>query len=347
MSRQTEFAQRVYRAGIDAGLPDHLARLAATQASLETGYGKSVKGNNFFGIKAGKSWTGDTNTFTTHENYGGKRVKIKDRFRAYKNPSDSLKDWAITLERKFPNAYNSKSFEEAVAGLKTGVYGSYATDPKYSSKLSYINKNFVGNPGATSSVGIGRLPPQRPNGAAHAIDAMAPVNGGGYRMAYSPSSPPRIPTRPSRKSSFGLSDKIKLLNAPGAFGALGRGAMTIANGAGGFGMKLLNGGANLFSNNGAPIPPNRKLAFNQANFGGQPVANVVSRPTPQPSALEQFNAFKEQYRANERTDLSEAEQVDQRMARSAASVRKAIELGLYKPRRPKRDIFRFKPFGGK
>ena len=41
-----EFTRNVYIAAKNLGLPDSQARLAATQASLETAYGKSVKIGN-------------------------------------------------------------------------------------------------------------------------------------------------------------------------------------------------------------------------------------------------------------------------------------------------------------
>jgi hypothetical protein len=41
-----EFTRNVYIAAKNLGLPDPQARLAATQASLETAYGKSVKIGN-------------------------------------------------------------------------------------------------------------------------------------------------------------------------------------------------------------------------------------------------------------------------------------------------------------
>jgi hypothetical protein len=49
----------VYDAAIAAGLTPAAAQVTAAQAMLETGWGKSVKGNNIFGVKAGSSWTGE------------------------------------------------------------------------------------------------------------------------------------------------------------------------------------------------------------------------------------------------------------------------------------------------
>lgn len=243
MSRQSNFAQKVYRAGLDAGLPDHLARLAASQASLETGYGKSVRGNNFFGIKAGRSWTGKRQNLTTHEEYDGKRVKIKDSFRAYDNPADSLRDWAHLLKRKFPNAYNSKNINEAIAGLKTGIYGAYATDSDYGAKLLSINEKYVGSPQYDQALGISGLPPQRPATALSAVDqfASSPVDKL-PKLAYKQSSTsadvfdkgrerfegitsPMPPPRPQNKEETLLGAEVK--TNPAALEMAGRSSMKI------------------------------------------------------------------------------------------------------------------------
>src|SRR5882762_9864619 len=42
-------------------------RILLAQAAIETGWGRSVVGNNIFGIKAGSSWSGDTVNAATHE----------------------------------------------------------------------------------------------------------------------------------------------------------------------------------------------------------------------------------------------------------------------------------------
>ena len=202
MSRQSQFAARIYQAGLNIGLPDHLARLAATQASLETGYGKSVKGNNYFGIKAGKSWGGDTQTFTTHEEYGGKRVKIRDQFRKYATPEDSIKDWAALMQRAYPDTWNSANLDGAINGLQNGKYGPYATDSKYSNKLNYINRNFLSEQ-SYPSVALNQLPPMRaqePTTALAAIEEVAPsVPDKPQRLAYA-----QEPTvKPNKFSSAG------------------------------------------------------------------------------------------------------------------------------------------------
>ena len=139
MTKQQSYFNTVYQTAINLGANDIQAQLAASQASLETGYGRSVKGNNHFGIKAGSKYTGDTVKFATHEVYNGKKVGITDNFRAYDGLEGSVKGYLEFMETAYPKAWNAKNFKSAAANLKNGKYGSYATDPKYASKLNSIS----------------------------------------------------------------------------------------------------------------------------------------------------------------------------------------------------------------
>lgn len=143
-SRQREFYGRVYNDARAAGLSDAQARLAASQASLETGYGKSAVGNNYFGVKAGSSWKGPVSNAGTWENVNGQNVNTRANFRAYDNPFSSLLDWSSTLNKNFPSSYMADDFDTAVSGLQDGRFGSYATDPNYSSKLRSIDRRNYG-----------------------------------------------------------------------------------------------------------------------------------------------------------------------------------------------------------
>lgn len=162
-SRQREFYGRVYNDARSAGLSDAQARLAASQASLETGYGKSAVGNNYFGVKAGSSWKGPVNNAATWENVDGKNVNTKANFRAYENPFSSLLDWSSTLNRNFPSSYMADDFDTAVSGLNDGRFGSYATDPNYGSKLRSIDRNNYGPQLGIMSVIDPPTPTQRPS----------------------------------------------------------------------------------------------------------------------------------------------------------------------------------------
>ena len=164
-------------------MPEAQARLAAAQASLETGYGRSVKGNNYFGIKAGRSWDGPVVNFRTWESEGGKRKNIRDSFRAYDSLDDSIKDWQALTSRRWPTATTAKTFDKAKEGLRYGRRGGYATDPDYGSKLSYINRRFTGG---------GLLAPEfAPAGPRQKPDAVSPSSGEMLAAIYQDMGPGR------------------------------------------------------------------------------------------------------------------------------------------------------------
>src|ERR1039458_8041620 len=74
-----------------------LATLA--QAALESAWGKHAPGNNFFGIKADSSWTGDTQTLNTHEVINGVSTPTTALFRKYATPEDSFIDHGNFLQQ--------------------------------------------------------------------------------------------------------------------------------------------------------------------------------------------------------------------------------------------------------
>lgn len=65
------------------------------QAAIESNWGRSAlsaKYNNYFGIKAGKSWQGKTVNMKTGEVFDGKNVTINSNFRVYDSLADSIRD---------------------------------------------------------------------------------------------------------------------------------------------------------------------------------------------------------------------------------------------------------------
>ena len=112
-------------------------RIVVAQAALETGWGKSVKGNNLFGIKShGK---GKGLMVTTHEVVDGDRVKLKDNFRAYDSYDESISDYGEFLRRnkRYQPMLEADTLDEQIMALgKSG----YATDPEYAQKIADIAK---------------------------------------------------------------------------------------------------------------------------------------------------------------------------------------------------------------
>lgn len=111
-------------------------RVIIAQSAVETGWGSKVKGNSFFGIKA---HGGEGIDFTTHEVVNGKRVKIKDTFKAYDSLADSVQGYGTFLQDnpRYKPFLSATTLEEQVAAL--GRSG-YATDPNYARTVRSIAK---------------------------------------------------------------------------------------------------------------------------------------------------------------------------------------------------------------
>jgi flagellum-specific peptidoglycan hydrolase FlgJ len=117
-----------------------LPSLTIAQAALESGWGSSSIGNNIFGIKAGSSWKGKTQTVLTTEFVNGQYIKVNATFRDYNSIDDSIIDHAklLTLNRYMP-VVQAKDYKEA---CKQVQQCGYATDPNYANKLISIIETY-------------------------------------------------------------------------------------------------------------------------------------------------------------------------------------------------------------
>ena len=136
------------------GIP-HLFIIA--QAALESGWGKYAPGNMLFGVKDRDGINGNEQLIKTTEylhkpdakfpvvikiiQVGEKLWKylVKDYFRKYDTPADSLMDHAyVLIGPRYKKAFEFKSnpylFAEEIS--KAG----YATDPDYAQKIKSIIK---------------------------------------------------------------------------------------------------------------------------------------------------------------------------------------------------------------
>jgi len=134
LARMTPVAKEV---AADLGISH---KIVLAQAALESGWGKALKGNNFFGIKShGKAGGADV---VTHEVIDGERVKITDSFRQYETPEDSIRGYGQFLKdnkryKPFLKAGASGNETTQLSALQSS---GYATDPKYGQKLAAIIK---------------------------------------------------------------------------------------------------------------------------------------------------------------------------------------------------------------
>ncbi len=113
-------------------------RILLAHAALETGWGRSMVGNNLFGIKAGASWPGAQVSTATHEVENGERVSQVASFRAYPSLDASVQDY-VALVAGSPRYQGLIGLGDDVAAYGRGLVESgYATDTLYQSKLEAI-----------------------------------------------------------------------------------------------------------------------------------------------------------------------------------------------------------------
>jgi flagellar rod assembly protein/muramidase FlgJ len=127
-------------------------KVLLAQAAIETGWGRSVVGNNLFGIKAGSSWTGQKISAATHEYQNGELVEITDAFRAYPSVAASVQDF-VSLVANNPRYRGALGAGENVAGYAQGLLaGGWATDIDYAHNLQSV----AANPAVQASVAAGQ-----------------------------------------------------------------------------------------------------------------------------------------------------------------------------------------------
>lgn len=165
--------QESQRTGVDP-------RIIVAQAAQETGWGRSAPGNNYFGIKShGK---GGGQTFATHEYVDGKRVNIRDSFRRFDSPADSVRGYGdfILQNKRYRPLREAQGLDAQLAALQAS---GYATDPNYSRSVGAIARSIpLDMPAPEPQVASGLTPEMLQQWGANAYaptqsnDAMAAVN---------------------------------------------------------------------------------------------------------------------------------------------------------------------------
>ena len=117
------------------------ASVLVAQAAHESGWGRRVKSNAYFGVK-GKSPTGASTSFSTHEVLEGKSIAVTDEFRAYASFQEAADDYGRFLSENpryqscFAHSRNPFRFVEELARA------GYATDPDYARKIKNMIRKF-------------------------------------------------------------------------------------------------------------------------------------------------------------------------------------------------------------
>lgn len=140
-----EFAEKVWPHAVEASRTTGIApQFVVAHAALESGWGKSQilradgsPSHNLFGVKAGRSWQGDSVEVPTTEYVDGKPVKVVERFRAYSSYAEAFRDYANLLRNnpRYSEVIGSQSGTEFARRVQQA---GYATDPSYADKLTKI-----------------------------------------------------------------------------------------------------------------------------------------------------------------------------------------------------------------
>jgi peptidoglycan hydrolase FlgJ len=126
-------------------------KILLAQAAIETGWGRSVVGNNLFGIKTGSSWTGQKVDAATHEYQNGELVSITDAFRAYPNAEASVQDFVSMVSNSPRYRAALGSGENVMAYAQSLLAGGWATDINYAQKLQSVASGTAANVIAAAS----------------------------------------------------------------------------------------------------------------------------------------------------------------------------------------------------
>ena len=142
MSKQTDFINKHKKDVIIATYGTNIfPSVKMAQMILESGWGEDAPvklANNYFGIKKGVGWNGETIELKTSKD--AQKVNV---FRKYPNALDSIKDHSNFLlnNKRYENAgvFNAKTPEEQIKAI---AKAGYAEDKNYPNTIiSIINSN--------------------------------------------------------------------------------------------------------------------------------------------------------------------------------------------------------------
>lgn len=110
-------------------------RIIIAQGALESGWGKSAPGNNYFGIKSHGKPGGQT--LATNEVVNGQTQRINDSFRTFGGMGESVQGYGEFM-RENPRYRPMMEAQGLDAQIQALGESGYATDPNYASKIRSI-----------------------------------------------------------------------------------------------------------------------------------------------------------------------------------------------------------------
>lgn len=168
-------------------------RIVMAQAALETGWGKSAPGNNFFGIKSHGQPGG--NVLPTKEFGPNGQYATQDSFRAYPDMKSSAMGYADFINQN-PRYGELKKAQGLPAQIDALQRSGYATDPNYGQKVAQIAQGLpapqqAGMQNAPGVASLGGAAPQAP-----AVSNAMPPAGPQLAQAQAPATARATPQVP-------------------------------------------------------------------------------------------------------------------------------------------------------
>jgi peptidoglycan hydrolase FlgJ len=145
-ARARRFIDKMWPHAVEAsratGIPPHFI---LGQAALESGWGtREIRGangqptHNLFGIKAGRSWGGQTSSTATTEFVRDVKQRTIAKFRSYESYAEAFRDYANLLKNNPRYARALEAGNDPAAFARGLQQAGYATDPAYASKLTRV-----------------------------------------------------------------------------------------------------------------------------------------------------------------------------------------------------------------
>lgn len=110
----------------------HVCSPIIAQACLESNYGVSqlsAKWHNYFGMKCGSSWKGQSVNLATKEEYNSQLVNIRDNFRVYSSMEEGVKGYFDFISvKRYANLLTATTPKEYLEMIKRD---GYATSSSY------------------------------------------------------------------------------------------------------------------------------------------------------------------------------------------------------------------------
>ncbi|MEM9696102.1 MAG: glucosaminidase domain-containing protein [Myxococcota bacterium] len=119
---------RAYQSKTGDSAPEPLLDVLTAHVAHETAGGQKMYNFNFGGIK-GQSPSGHTARLRTHEYLGGRRVNLRDGFRAYASAEAGASDYLDLIRDRFPQAFARAGIGDVDGFVRELKDGRYFTAP--------------------------------------------------------------------------------------------------------------------------------------------------------------------------------------------------------------------------